>query len=68
MNCARMTIPDDSSASAALRGRSVHRYRCTRYWSVPCVDMVRKQPPMTPAQKVNVFVASSAKSNTRNLP
>ena len=25
MNCARTTTPDDSSASAALRGRSVHK-------------------------------------------
>src|SRR5678810_96281 len=67
MNCASTTAPDDSNASDADDGYFLQRYRCTKNFSVPCVDIVRKHPPRMPAQNVYVFAEFQTKSKTANL-
>ena len=54
MNWNRITTQLDSSASLLSRSLRALSSRCTTSWSVPWVAVVRKQPPNSPAQKLNV--------------
>ena len=52
MNCANTSTPLRIRPRAASRADRADSRRCTRNWSVPCVDRVSATPPRMPAHSV----------------